>query len=125
MRRKISLYIADRLVDMDDQNLVLFNYTMEDLNNPTIVRNSYSQQVTIPATPANNKIFGDYFRLDRVTGGGFNVLVRTPFKIYNEMNEILESGYCKLEAVQSNGVHIHSYSISLYGGLGGFFYDLS
>lgn len=125
MRRKISLYIADRLVDMDDQNLVLFNYTMEDLSNPTIVRNSYSQQVTIPATPANNKIFGDYFRLDRVTGGGFNVLARTPFKIYNEMNEILESGYCKLEAVQSNGVNIHSYSISLYGGLGGFFYDLS
>lgn len=125
MRRKISLYIADIPVDIDEQNLVLFNYTMEDLGNPTIVKNSYSQQVTIPATPTNNRIFGDYFRLDRITGNGFNVLARTPFKIFNEMNEILESGYCKLDSVQSAGRKIYSYSISLYGGLGGYFYDLS
>lgn len=125
MQRRISLYIEDNLVDIDNQNLVLFNYTMEDLSNPTIVRNSYSQQITIPATPSNNRIFGDYFRLDRVTGSGFNVLVRTPFRIYNELGEILESGYCKLDSVQSNGRNIYSYSISLYGGLGGFFYSLT
>lgn len=125
MRRRITLYIADKIVDLDDQNLVLFNYTMEDLNNPTIVRNSYSQQLTLPATPANNKVFGDYFRLDRVTGSGFNVLARTPFRIYNELGEILESGYCKLDSVQSVGKRIFSYSVSLYGGLGGFFYDLT
>lgn len=125
MRRKISLYIAERLVDMDEQNLVLFNHTMEDLSNPTIVKNSYSQQITVPATAENNKIFDDYFRLDRVTGSGFNVLVRTPFKIYNELSEILEAGYCKLDSVQSKGRNIYSYTISLFGGLGGYFYDLA
>lgn len=46
MRRKISLYIADNLVDLDDQSLILFNYTMEDLLNPTIVKNSYSHQIS-------------------------------------------------------------------------------
>lgn len=125
MRRKISLYIADQLVDIDEQNLVLFNYTMEDLTNPTIVKNSYSQQLTLPATSANNQVFGHYFRLDRVTGSGFNVLARTPFKIFNEMDEILESGYCRLDSVQTIGREIYSYSISLFGGLGGYFYDLS
>ena len=45
MRRKISLYIADQLVDLDDQSFILFNYTMDDLSNPTIVKNSFSQQV--------------------------------------------------------------------------------
>ena len=125
MRRKISLYIADRLVDMDEQNLVLFNYAMEELNNPTIVKNSYSQQITLPGTAANNKIFGDYFRLDRVTGSGLNVLVRTPFKIYNELDEVIESGYCKLDSVQTKGRNVVSYSISLFGGLGGYFYALS
>ena len=65
MRRKINLYIADRLVDLDEQSLILFNYTMEDLQNPTIVLNSYSQQITINGTQNNNKLFGDIFRCDR------------------------------------------------------------
>ena len=45
MRRKISLYIADQLVDLDDQSFILFNYTMEDMTNPAIVRNSFSQSI--------------------------------------------------------------------------------
>ena len=58
MRRKISLYIADQLVDLDDQSFILFNYTMEDMTNPAIVRNSFSQSITLKGTPNNNKIFG-------------------------------------------------------------------
>ena len=65
MRRKIELYIGDRLADLSDQALVLYNYTMEDLLKPTAVKNSYSKQVTLPATPANDAIFGYYYRLDR------------------------------------------------------------
>lgn len=125
MRRKISLYIEDRLADLDDQSLVLFNYTMEDLQNPVMVKNSYSQQVALPGTANNNEIFGRYQRLDRVTGSGFNVMERTPFKILNEMNEILVSGYLKLDSVQRQGSHIHSFSVSLFGSLGSFFYDLT
>ena len=99
MRRKISLYIGGELADLDDQSLVLFNYTMEDLSNPTIVKNSFSQQVTLPWTPNNNRIFGDFFRPDRTTnqaggetGVAFNPAVKTPFSIYNELGEILQIG---------------------------------
>lgn len=110
MRRNILLYIADQLVDIDSQELVLFNYTMEDLSNPTIVKNSYTQQITLKGTPRNNKLFGDAFRLDRVTaydgdtGASFNANRKNGFVIYNEMNEVLESGYCKLDEVERRGL---------------------
>ena len=131
MRRKISLYIGDQLVDLDDQSFILFNYTMDDLSNPTIVKNSFSQQITLKGTPANNRIFGGSFRADRRvagmgadTGIDYNASQKTPFTIYNEMGEILESGYVKLDSVSVKGADIQ-YKVTLYGGLGSFFYALS
>lgn len=131
MRRKISLYIGDQLADLDDQSFILFNYQMDDLSNPTIVKNSYSQQITLKGTPANNRIFGDYFRTDRMvantggqTGVDFNASQKVPFTIYNEMSEILESGYVKLDSISRQKEDIQ-YKVTLYGGLGSFFYALS
>ena len=123
MRKNVTLFIGDIQADLDNDALILFNYTQEDLQNPTIVKNSYSQQVTLKGTDVNNRIFGTYFRNDRLTGSGFNALQKTPFTIYNEMNEVLESGYCKLESVEKKKADI-SYKVSLYGGLGGFLYSL-
>lgn len=130
MRRKISLYIADQLVDLDDQSFILFNYTMEDMTNPAIVRNSYSQSITLKGTPNNNKIFGGIWRSDRETTGGgtsgayFDPTRKTTFTIYNELNEILEAGYCKLDGISRKRSKVE-YKVSLYGGLGAFFYALS
>lgn len=131
MRRKISLYIADRLVDLDEQSFILFNYAMEDLTNPAVLKNSYSNKITIKGTPNNNTLFGDIFRLDRAVtydgsniGIAFNPSRKTPFVIYNEMNEALESGYCKLDSVTRKGGDIE-YQISLFGGLGSFLYSLA
>lgn len=130
MRRKISLYIADQLVDLDDQSFILFNYTMEDMTNPAIVRNSFSQSITLKGTPNNNKIFGGIWRSDRETAGGgtsgayFDPTRKTTFTIYNELNEVLESGYCKLDGILRKRSKIE-YKVSLYGGLGAFFYALS
>lgn len=131
MRRKISLYIAGQPVDLDEQSFILYNYTMEEMSNPTIVRNSFSQQITLKGTANNNKIFGDIFRLDRITqygdaysGAYFDASRKTPFVIYNEMNEILENGYVKLDQV-SRISGLTEYKVTLYGGLGSFFYALS
>ena len=131
MRRKISLYIGAQLVDLDEQSFILFNYTMDDLSNPTIVKNSFSQQITLKGTPRNNQVFGDSFKVDRIVGnnGGqagtdFNASKKTPFAIYNELNEILESGYVKLDSISRKGADIQ-YKVTLYGGLGSFLYALS
>ena len=130
MRRKVSLYIGDRLADLSDQSFILFNYAKEDLTNPTVVRNSWSQQVTLPGTAANDAIFGHIYRSDRqtqygtsATGIHFDAAVRTPFRLISDSGELLESGYLKLDSIVRKGARAE-YKCSLYGGLGSFFFDL-
>lgn len=120
---KTRLYIDGRMADLSEDSFILFNYTMDEAQNPAIVKNSFTQEITLPGTPANNEIFGRFYRLDRKTEDGFNPLRKTPFVIYNEMNEVLEEGYVKLNKV-STGREGSTYSITLFGGLGGFFYNL-
>lgn len=132
MRRKIELYIAGNRVDLGEDAIILFNYTQDDLTNPAVVKNSYSSTVTLQGTAKNNAIFGDVFRLDRLTvpssegraGRNFDPLRRTPFAIYSEAGEILESGYVKLDSITRRGGLVE-YNVTLYGGLGSFFYALS
>lgn len=131
MRRRIRLYIGDAEADLSTDSLVQMNYKADDLNNPAVVKNSYSQQVTLPSTRNNDAIFGMMFRADRRTTSGsggtgtdFSPLVRTPFSIYSEAGELLESGYMKLDSVTNKNGKV-SYVVTLYGGLGSFFYTLS
>lgn len=133
MRRKISLYIGDLLADLDDQSLVLLTYTAEDTQNPATVLNSYSRQVTLPGTARNAAIFGSYYRLDRridrqsvsPVGTGFTPTQKVPFAIYDELDRIVVSGYLRLDKVTRTGRVVESYSVTLFGGLGSFFYELS
>ena len=131
MRRRISLYIAGYRVDLSDESFILFNYTMEDLSNPAIVKNSFSQQITLKGTATNNRIFGHIWKSDRLThygigqdGINFDPTQKTPFTIYNEMQEILERGYCKLDEISRDGGMVE-YKVSLFGGLGAFFFALA
>lgn len=128
---KISLYIAGKKVDIDNNSFILFNYTMEDLSNPTIVKNSFSKQISIKGTPVNNEIFGNLWRADRKTMFGeeyigiqFDPLRKTPFTIYNDKNEVIESGYVKVDSI-AKVADVYEYKITLYGGLGSFFYGLT
>lgn len=125
MRRKIELYIGSRRADLDDQGLVLYNYAFTDLEKPTAVKNSFSKQVTLPGTPGNAAIFGHAGRVDRRTGGGFNAGQKTPFRIYDEKGCIIERGYLRLDSVERDGSLVKGYKVSLFGGLGSFFYALS
>ena len=45
MKRTLSLYIGGKAVDLSNDSLVVMNYTADELSNPTIVKNSYSQQI--------------------------------------------------------------------------------
>lgn len=109
---------------------ILFNYSETELTNPTIVKNSYSKTITIEGTPQNNKIFGHIYNLERlqgyngtINGVGFNPLVKTDFTLYYN-GSVYESGYFKLDEVRRNNNNIE-YDITLYGGLGDFFYNLT
>lgn len=121
MKRRITLYIDGAAADLADDKFVLMNYAVTDLANPTAVRNSYSQTIQLPRTPANDRIFGAAFRVDRINGAGtFNPRLRSPFIIFDADGTHVESGYVKLNAVSRDG-----YDVTLYGGLGSLLYGMS
>ena len=128
--KKVELFIGGKAVDLSQDPEVFFNTSVDDLTNPTIVKNSYSATLVIEGTPNNNKLFGHFWNLERIQNGpntnittGFNASQKTPFTIYIN-GEIYESGYVKLESVKKTGEKIE-YSITLFGGLGEFIYCLS
>jgi hypothetical protein len=131
MKNDVRLYINDELVDMSDELSMPFMYQLEDTNNPTIIKNSFTKTITIVGTKQNNKIFGEIYELDReqlyndnyLTGVYFNPSYRTPFKIYKN-GELIESGYMQLNTITIKN-KIINYNITLYGGIGDFFYNLS
>lgn len=126
----IELYIGGRSVDIDNNVSIPFNYAFTDMSNPTAVKNSFSKNVEIKGTANNNKIFGHFFLPDRRVGSGsssigadFDPMKRVEFQLRHN-GDILESGYCKLGSVKRKGDNI-TYSVTLYGGLGDFLYNLS
>lgn len=121
---RYDLYINGSLVDINDESLIVLTYTMEQLNNPTAVKNTYSHEVTLPSTSRNDILFSHFYRNDYKVGvANFSPLQRVPFEIYNEMSEIVEGGYIKLDEVSIDRVN-HTYKVTLYGGLGSFFYAM-
>lgn len=126
MRTHVDLYIAGKKADLADDGLILYNYAFTDVEKPTAVKNSFSKQITLPGTPVNDAIFGHYARVDHAVGSaGFNPLERTPFVIYGDTGEVLERGYLRLDSVARTGRGPASYKVSLFGGLGAFFYALA
>ena len=132
MRNKIELWIGDKKADLDSQSFIMLNYTMEELSNPTIVKNSFSRQITLKGTPNNNLIFGDIFRNDRTvdtsgsgeTGSMFDPTRKTSFRIFLASGELLEDGYLKLDKITTTRKGVQ-YTCSLYGSLGNFLYGLA
>ena len=121
---RYDLYINDQLCDLDDNSLIVLNYTMEQLTNPTAVKNTYSHEVQLPCTERNNIVFSHFYRNDYLIGPAtFSPLRQLPFAIYNELGEIAERGYIKLSEVQLDKT-THTYKVTLYGGLGSFFYAM-
>lgn len=121
---RYDLYINDQLCDLNDSNLIVLNYTMEQLTNPTAVKNTYSHEIELPSTERNDMLFSYFYRNDYVVGRtNFSPLQQVPFAIYNELGEIAERGYIKLDEVQVDKI-AHTYKVALYGGLGSFFYAM-
>ena len=125
---RLLLYIDDKLADLGtgaSESLVLWTYTRDDADAPAAVKNSYTKTITLPATDANDRIFTHAGALDRVTiAGTFDTLERTPFSIMGEDGQLLDRGYLKLDKIARRGEVVLSYDVTLYGGMGGFFYAL-
>lgn len=126
MNKDIRLYLGGQLVEWNKTPDIEFTYQTTDYTNPTVIKNSYTKTVTIDGTPSNNNLFNHIWNLERIMDDGFNLFnpsQRVSFELYNN-SEIVEKGYAKLDSVKKVGYKIE-YNITLYGGLGSFFYALS
>ena len=125
----LELYIENQLVEVSKELEIPLTYKNTDLSNPQAIKNDYSKTVKIPGTPKNNRIFGHVFKADRINylgtsliGSSFNANKRAEYTIINN-GSIFSRGYCKLDSISSLNCTI-TYSLTLYGGLGNFFYNL-
>lgn len=132
--KDIRLYIANRRVDIPDGISLPITYQTEDFNNPTIVKNSFSKTIALPGTKTNNTIFGEIYKLDRMqhyeewtgnpelNGINYDPSKRVDFQIFSD-GELIESGYMQLNNISLDDQNV-TYNITLYGGIGDFFYGL-
>ena len=129
MKGEVKLYIGGVPVELSKDIDILFTYSVDELTNPTIVRNSFSKAITIEDTPENSRLFGQFWNVERIQtidgeyGTSFNPSKRVPFTIYVN-GEIYQEGYAKLMNVKTTGKN-NTYEVNLFGGLGSFFYNLS
>lgn len=130
MKQDIRLYLAGQRADLGDDTKILYNYRVTDTQNPTVVKNSFSKSIVLEGTDNNNAIFGEIYDLSRLQSYGtgnyagidFNPLRKADFALYID-SELYETGYFKLTEITKNIGKI-SYSITLFGGLGEFLFNL-
>ena len=87
--------------------------------------NSFSTSIELPSTANNDTIFQNSSISYRSSNSNFNPSSRTPFKLIDSITGcVIESGYVKLESTTQKN-HKVSYTITLFGGLGDFLYEIS
>lgn len=123
MKNNVRLFINNEELEFSSDPQILLNYKETELHNPTIVRNSFTKQITVQGTNRNNDIFGHIWNLDRIQGDNFNPIKKTDFQLFVN-DELFQKGYCKLDKI-TRTTNTVEYSLTLYGSLGQFFYSLS
>ena len=94
--------------DLKDGVAFPLTLQMSDLINPTTIKTSYSKTITIPRTDTNDKIFSEYFKLDKLVDlSSFNALEKTPFTLYFNGTEELFAGWVKLNKITATDYELN------------------
>lgn len=135
----IELYIEDSLVELTDDIIINQTYETLDPEKLSSIKNSFSKTVDIPGTPNNNNLFGDIFRIDRYIPSGLRAESNgethnrnyqyDPHKKANYLlmknGSVVNRGYCTLDNIMIKSDTSVTYKLTLYGGIGEFFYSLA
>lgn len=131
MKNNLKLFIGTFQADLNDSVSISIIHKLENLQNPTDINGSYSLTISLPGTKNNNKIFADYWKLDRFvanhtgkTSAGieYSPINRVDAKLYQN-GDLLLTGYCQLNGISRLKDQI-TYDISLYSSECDFFQNL-
>lgn len=128
----IELFIENKKIDITDDLEINFTYESIDPDKLSSIKNSFSKTVNIPGTPNNNITFGHIFRFDKyipVSGPSNIDSYYDPHKrvewFINKNGSLVNRGYCTLDNIIVKNERNITYQLTLYGGIGEFFYSLS
>ena len=128
----IELYIENKKIDITDDLEINFTYESIDPDKLSAIKNSFSKTVNIPGTANNNITFGHIFRYDIYIqlGGDTNIDNNyDPHKkanwFINKNGAVINRGYCTLDNIIVRNEREVTYQLTLYGGIGEFFYALT
>lgn len=120
----VELYINNFKVDLTEDISIAMTYQSEDIDKPTNAKGGYSKSVELKGTDNNNNIFSNIWKIDSfVTENTFDPNKRVGFKLFAN-SDLVEQGYVKLDSIKMNN-GIPTYSVTLYGEICDFFYNLS
>ena len=118
-----ELRIKNRKVDLPENFNILWTYNANDLSAPSAIKNNFSKQIELDATPTNDRVFNYAWKIESDYDMPFNPHIRNEFKLYNN-GMIIESGYIQLNKITQTG-NTKKYAVTLFGGIGDFFYTLA
>lgn len=119
-----KLYINDKEIQLPEKFEISFTIQLSDASEPSAVKNNYSQNVTVEATPENTEVLGLFFECDAtVNGNSFNPRIRNSFTLLDDNCNVFQAGYCKMISATTKGKKTE-YTLTLYGLLGDLFYNL-
>ena len=128
----IELYIENKKIDLADDLEINFTYESIDPDKLSSVKNSFSKTVNIPGTPANNITFGHIFRSDKYIPANLQENLESGYDPHKKVNwfinkngTLINRGYCTLDNIVIKNEREITYQLTLYGGIGEFFYSLS
>ncbi len=112
----VELYIDGKAADVDGAPSFALTKTFEPILDPATIRTASSKTISLPATPANNRIFNHIGRLDARTFS-FDPRSKSPFVLaINGMDMML--GYVKLNSVAWHLDEPRYYNITLFEATG-------
>lgn len=128
----IELFIEGRKIDLTDDIEINFNYETIDPDKLSTIKNSFSKTVSVPGTPSNNITFGHLFRSDKYIPvsspenicNGYDPHKKVNWLI-NKNGILVNRGYCTLDNIVVKNERDITYKLTLYGGIGEFFYSLA
>ena len=112
MRRNVELYIQNQKVDLFDFEDINITNSIKDIKDIGKVFTDYSQEFTIPASRANNKILRHYYNFDLLDSFDARIKVDAIIKISG--SDYREGKLTLMGSTLKKGVP-YSYKVVFYG----------
>ena len=112
MRRNVELYIQNQKVDLFDFEDINITNSIKDIKDIGKVFTDYSQEFTIPASRANNKILRHYYNFDLLDSFDARIKVDAIIKISG--SDYREGKLTLMGSTLKNGMP-YSYKVVFYG----------